>query len=238
MFENRYLKRIQDIKIKEELQFKLYKGINIYYSNNQRGIPDASHVEDGNYYIVNPNEYQLAFTSFRLDTIEEVVNKIYNKEDIKELRELWFNNSPELEEVLKEDSAQQSQYTYEDILEYFILFFNIEDDLKQYNFKNESNRQEAIRIILMLSIKGYEVKVDAIKTLVNNYLEIKIKENRVISGEILISLDEDYRGIKNILLVDDTKKELLKDDLNITIYGDVTNKIEGTLPFNRIKIAI
>ena len=174
MFKNKFLNNIQDTKIREELNYKLYKGINIYYSNNMRGIPDASHVENEHHFIINPSQYQLAFTDLKLETIEEVVNKIYSKDDINELRKLWFNDSEEFEEVLKEDSTQQIQYTYEDIQEYFVLLFNIEEELDEYNFKNEYNKQEAIRIILMLSIKDYEIELSIDNRIVNNYLCIII----------------------------------------------------------------
>lgn len=237
MFENRFLNKIQDSKVKEQLQYKLYKGINIYYSNNMRGIPDASHVENEHHFIINPSQYQLAFTDLKLETIEQTVNKIYSKEDIQELRALWLNDYTEFKEVIKEDSAQQTQYTYEDIKEYFELLFNIEDEMQEYNFKNEDNKQEAIRIILMLSIKGYKVELSIDNRILNNYLGIKIKDNCIIAGEINISLDENYNGYKDIKLINELKKDLLKDDLNITIYGDITNKIDGCIPFN-IKLKI
>ena len=237
MFENRFLNNIQDSKVKEELQYKLFKGINIYYSNNMRGIPDATYVESEHHFIINPSQCQLAFTDLKLETIEETVNKLYSKDDIKELRVLWFNDSKEFEEVLKEDSAQQTQYTYEDIQEYFVLLFNIEEEMDEYNFKNEYNKQEAIRIILMLSIKGYEVESNVMSSLVNNYICIKIKDNNMIAGEINISLDVEYNSYKDIKLINDLKRELLKDDLKITLYGEITNIIDGFIPFN-IKLAI
>jgi len=237
MFENRFLNKIQEAKVKEELQYKLHKGINIYYSNNMRGIPDASHVENEHHFIINPSQYQLAFTDFKLFTIEQIVNKIYSKEDIQELRALWNNDYTEFQEVLKEDSAQQTQYTYEDIKEYFELLFNIKDEMQEYNFKNQDNKQEAIRIILMLSIKGYEVELSIDNRILNNYLCIKIKDNCMISGEINISLDENYNGYKDIKLINELKRELLKEDLKITLYREITNIIDGSIPFN-IKLKI
>jgi hypothetical protein len=80
-------------------------------------------------------------------TIQEAINQLYTTEDIELLKELWNNNYNELVAVLKEDSEQISQYSYEDILEYFLLLFNLQDEMQSYNFGSETNRIEAINIL-------------------------------------------------------------------------------------------
>jgi len=237
MFENKFISNLENKEMKEKLQHDLYRGVEVYYSSNARGIPNATHVENIHHFIINPSQYQLAFTDFKLLTIDSIIKNIYCQDDMDEMRRLWLTDIKEFKQIIKEDSQQQNQYTYEDIEEYLVLLFNIEEEMSEYNFKNEDNKQEAIRIILSLAIKSYEIEAEKVNRLVNNYLCIKIKDNNFISGEINISLDENYNGYKDIKLINDYKKELLKNDLNITCYGEITNEIKGSLPFN-IKLKV
>lgn len=231
-FKNLLVEQIEDTQIKTEIYHNLYKNIKIGYSVNPRGIPSAIYETINLSFIINPNEYQEAYCSNYIQTIQESIKNLYSDTDIQELKELWSNNHDEFILVIKEDSQQINQYSYESILEYFINLFNIEEEIQQYNFQDSTNEIICINSIMSLLIKGYKVEAEEIPE--TRQLKIIIQDNNMIEGCLYFTLDKNKSNHKNIKLKNDYMKEILKGELNIDLYGNTTNTIDGYIPFNII----